>query len=71
MFVKMLYEKLVELYIICEFDNEGYVLFYIDCLILNEYISLQVFSGLRECGCVVWYFDMFLLNIDYVNFMWL
>jgi 3-isopropylmalate/(R)-2-methylmalate dehydratase large subunit len=64
---KTLYDKLIDSHTVCELDDEGHVLLYIDRQVLNEYTSPQAFSGLREAGRLVRRPEASLAVVDHVN----
>jgi len=64
---KTLYDKLIDSHTVCELDDEGHVLLYVDRQVLNEYTSPQAFSGLREAGRRVRRPEASLAVVDHVN----
>lgn len=62
-----LYQKLIASHTVCELDDRGHVLLYVDRQILNEYTSPQAFSGLREAGRDVRRPETSLAVVDHVN----
>lgn len=64
---RTLYDKHIDSHTICELDDQGHVLLYIDRQVANEYTSPQAFSGLREAGRQVWRPSATLAVIDHVN----
>lgn len=64
---KTLYQKLIDSHTVCELDDAGHVLLYIDRQVANEYTSPQAFSGLREAGRKVWRPAATLGVVDHVN----
>jgi 3-isopropylmalate/(R)-2-methylmalate dehydratase large subunit len=62
-----LYDKHIHSHTICELDDKGHVLLYIDRQVLNEYTSPQAFSGLRELGRKAWNPKSCLAVVDHVN----
>ncbi len=64
---KTLYEKLVHSHTVCELDDQGHVLLYVDRQVLNEYTSPQAFSGLRDAGRELWRANTHLAVVDHVN----
>jgi 3-isopropylmalate/(R)-2-methylmalate dehydratase large subunit len=64
---KTLYQKYIDSHTVCELDDQGHVLLYIDRQVLNEYTSPQAFSGLREAGRDVWRPKTTLAVVDHVN----
>lgn len=64
---KTLYDKLVDSHTVCELDDDGHVLLYIDRQVLNEYTSPQAFGGLRDAKRRVWRPHSSLAVIDHVN----
>ena len=45
--LKTLYDKLIDSHTVCELDDHGHVLLYVDRQVLNEYTSPQAFGSLR------------------------
>jgi 3-isopropylmalate/(R)-2-methylmalate dehydratase large subunit len=64
---KTLYQKHIDAHTVCELDDQGHVLLYIDRQVANEYTSPQAFSGLRETGRKVWRPSATLCVVDHVN----
>lgn len=64
---KTLYQKHIDSHTVCELDDQGHVLLYIDRQVANEYTSPQAFSGLREAGRKVWRPAATLCVVDHVN----
>jgi len=64
---KTLYDKLLDSHTVCELDNDGHVLLYIDRQVLNEYTSPQAFGGLRDTNRRVWRPHTSLAVVDHVN----
>jgi 3-isopropylmalate/(R)-2-methylmalate dehydratase large subunit len=64
---KTLYEKLIGSHTVCELDDKGHVLLYIDRQVLNEYTSPQAFSGLRDANRDLWRANTSLAVVDHVN----
>ncbi|WP_077338184.1 3-isopropylmalate dehydratase large subunit [Pseudocolwellia agarivorans] len=64
---RTLYEKLINSHTVCELDNKGHVLLYIDRQVLNEYTSPQAFSGLRDANRKLWRPNTSLAVVDHVN----
>ena len=64
---KTLYDKLIDSHTVCELDDEGHVLLYVDRQVLNEYTSPQAFSGLREADRRVRRPEASLAVVDHVN----
>ncbi len=64
---KTLYQKHIDSHTVCELDDQGHVLLYIDRQVANEYTSPQAFSGLREAGRKVWRPSATLCVVDHVN----
>ncbi|MGM3388737.1 3-isopropylmalate dehydratase large subunit [Stutzerimonas stutzeri] len=64
---RTLYDKHIDSHTICELDDQGHVLLYIDRQVANEYTSPQAFSGLREAGRQVWRPSATLAVVDHVN----
>ncbi len=64
---KTLYDKLVDSHTVCELDDRGHVLLYVDRQVLNEYTSPQAFSGLRNAGRRAWRPETSLAVVDHVN----
>ncbi len=64
---KTLYQKHIDAHTVCELDDQGHVLLYIDRQVANEYTSPQAFSGLREAGRTVWRPAATLCVVDHVN----
>ena len=44
---RTLYDKHIDSHRVCDLDDQGHVLLYIDRQVINEYTSPQAFSGLR------------------------
>lgn len=66
--VKMLYEKLFDVYVVYEVENE-ILLLYIDCYLVYEVILLQVFDGLCVYGCLVRQLGKIFVIMDYNVFI--
>lgn len=64
---RTLYQKHIDSHTVCELDDQGHVLLYIDRQVANEYTSPQAFSGLREAGRKVWRPSATLGVVDHVN----
>ena len=64
---RTLYQKHIDAHTVCELDDQGHVLLYIDRQVANEYTSPQAFSGLREAGRSVWRPSATLCVVDHVN----
>ncbi|WP_263263290.1 3-isopropylmalate dehydratase large subunit [Pseudomonas sp. RIT-PI-S] len=64
---RTLYEKHIDAHTVCELDDQGHVLLYIDRQVANEYTSPQAFSGLREAKRKVWRPASTLAVVDHVN----
>jgi 3-isopropylmalate/(R)-2-methylmalate dehydratase large subunit len=64
---KTLYQKHIDAHTVCELDDQGHVLLYIDRQVANEYTSPQAFSGLRQAGRGVWRPSATLCVVDHVN----
>lgn len=64
---RTLYQKHIDSHTVCELDDQGHVLLYIDRQVANEYTSPQAFSGLREAGRKVWRPSATLCVVDHVN----
>lgn len=64
---KNLYQKLIESHTVCDLDDNGHVLLYIDKQVINEYTSPQAFSGLREANRQVYRPETHLSVVDHVN----
>lgn len=64
---RTLYRKHIDAHTVCELDDQGHVLLYIDRQVANEYTSPQAFSGLREAGRKVWRPAATLCVVDHVN----
>lgn len=64
---KTLYQKHIDAHTVCELDDQGHVLLYIDRQVANEYTSPQAFSGLRQAGRSVWRPSATLCVVDHVN----
>ena len=64
---KTLYEKLICSHTVCQLDDKGHVLLYIDRQVLNEYTSPQAFSGLRDANRDLWRANTSLAVVDHVN----
>ncbi|NUT77970.1 3-isopropylmalate dehydratase large subunit [Pseudomonas sp. C1C7] len=64
---RTLYQKHIDSHTVCELDDQGHVLLYIDRQVANEYTSPQAFSGLREAGRTVWRPAATLAVVDHVN----
>lgn len=64
---KTLYEKLINSHTVCELDDQGHVLLYIDRQVINEYTSPQAFSGLRDAKRGLWRPNTSLAVVDHVN----
>ncbi|OLS60096.1 3-isopropylmalate dehydratase large subunit [Pseudomonas putida] len=64
---RTLYQKHIDAHTVCELDDQGHVLLYIDRQVANEYTSPQAFSGLREAGRQVWRPAATLCVVDHVN----
>ena len=64
---RTLYDKLVDSHTVCELDDKGHVLLYVDRQVLNEYTSPQAFGGLREANRRVWRPGTSLAVVDHVN----
>lgn len=64
---RTLYQKHIDAHTVCELDDQGHVLLYIDRQVANEYTSPQAFSGLREAGRKVWRPAATLCVVDHVN----
>lgn len=64
---RTLYQKHIDAHTVCELDDQGHVLLYIDRQVANEYTSPQAFSGLREAGRRVWRPSATLCVVDHVN----
>lgn len=64
---KTLYDKLIDTHTVCELDDQGHVLLYVDRQVLNEYTSPQAFSGLRDAGRQPWRANTSLAVVDHVN----
>ena len=64
---RTLYQKHIDAHTVCELDDQGHVLLYIDRQVANEYTSPQAFSGLREAGRKVWRPSATLCVVDHVN----
>lgn len=64
---KTLYDKLVDQHTVCELDDNGHVLLYVDRQILNEYTSPQAFSGLRDANRKLCRPKNHLAVVDHVN----
>nr|WP_297819518.1 3-isopropylmalate dehydratase large subunit [uncultured Paraglaciecola sp.] len=64
---KTLYEKLIGSHTVCQLDDKGHVLLYIDRQVLNEYTSPQAFSGLRDANRDLWRANTSLAVVDHVN----
>lgn len=64
---RTLYQKHIDAHTICELDDQGHVLLYIDRQVANEYTSPQAFSGLREANRKVWRPSATLCVVDHVN----
>ncbi|MCO5785899.1 3-isopropylmalate dehydratase large subunit [Pseudomonas sp. G11-1] len=64
---RTLYDKYIDSHTICELDDQGHVLLYIDRQVANEYTSPQAFSGLREAKRKVWRPSATLCVVDHVN----
>lgn len=64
---RTLYEKHIDSHTVCNLDDQGHVLLYIDRQVANEYTSPQAFSGLREANRKVWRPAATLAVVDHVN----
>ncbi|MDB6050237.1 MAG: isopropylmalate isomerase [Pseudomonas sp.] len=64
---RTLYDKHIDSHTVCNLDDQGHVLLYIDRQVINEYTSPQAFSGLREAGRGVWRPSTALAVVDHVN----
>ncbi|WPO98294.1 3-isopropylmalate dehydratase large subunit [Pseudomonas sp. HR96] len=64
---RTLYDKHIDSHRVCDLDDQGHVLLYIDRQVINEYTSPQAFSGLREAGRSVWRPRTALAVVDHVN----
>ncbi|MGY2339121.1 3-isopropylmalate dehydratase large subunit [Pseudomonas sp. SDO5532_S415] len=64
---RTLYQKHIDSHTVCELDDQGHVLLYIDRQVANEYTSPQAFSGLRESRRSVWRPGATLAVVDHVN----
>lgn len=64
---RTLYQKHIDAHTVCELDDQGHVLLYIDRQVANEYTSPQAFSGLREAARQVWRPAATLCVVDHVN----
>jgi 3-isopropylmalate/(R)-2-methylmalate dehydratase large subunit len=64
---RTLYDKHIDSHTVCNLDDQGHVLLYIDRQVINEYTSPQAFSGLREAGREVWRPSTALAVVDHVN----
>lgn len=64
---RTLYQKHIDSHTVCELDDQGHVLLYIDRQVANEYTSPQAFSGLREADRKVWRPSATLAVVDHVN----
>lgn len=62
-----LYDKLIGSHTVCELDDQGHVLLYIDRQVINEYTSPQAFSGLRDANRALWRPNTSLAVVDHVN----
>jgi len=67
MAARTLYDKLVDAHVVCNLDDDGLVLLYVDRTVLNEYTSPQAFAGLRAAGRKVWNPKAALMVVDHVN----
>lgn len=64
---RTLYDKLVDSHTVCELDEHGHLLLYVDRQVLNEYTSPQAFGALREAGRKVRRPETCLAVVDHVN----
>jgi 3-isopropylmalate/(R)-2-methylmalate dehydratase large subunit len=64
---RTLYEKIFAAHTVCELDDQGHVLLYVDRHVLNEYTSPQAFSALRVARRPVWRPRASLAVVDHVN----
>lgn len=64
MFFKIFYDKIWDVYVVYEVED-GICLFYIDCYLVYEVISLQVFEGLCMVGCKVCVLEKIIVVLDY------
>lgn len=64
---RTLYEKHIDSHTVCNLDDQGHVLLYIDRQVANEYTSPQAFSGLRHANRKVWRPAATLAVVDHVN----
>ncbi len=64
---KTLYDKLIGSHTVCDLDDQGHVLLYIDRQVINEYTSPQAFSGLRDANRILWRPNTSLAVVDHVN----
>ena len=64
---KTLYDKLIDSHTVCELDDHGHVLLYVDRQVLNEYTSPQAFGSLRAAGRKVRRPETSLAVVDHVN----
>lgn len=64
---RTLYDKFIDEHTVCNLDDQGHVLLYIDRQVANEYTSPQAFTGLREAGRKVWQPKATLGVVDHVN----
>jgi 3-isopropylmalate/(R)-2-methylmalate dehydratase large subunit len=62
-----MYEKIFAAHTVCDLDDEGHVLLYVDRHVLNEYTSPQAFSALRAAHRRVWRPRASLAVVDHVN----
>lgn len=62
--VQIFYDKLWNIYVVY-IEEDGMILFYIDCQLLYEVMSLQVFEGLKMVQCLVWCISVNLVVLDY------
>ncbi|WP_313054805.1 3-isopropylmalate dehydratase large subunit [Pseudomonas lopnurensis] len=64
---RTLYDKHIDSHAVCDLDDQGHVLLYIDRQVANEYTSPQAFSGLRAADRKVWRPAATLAVVDHVN----
>ncbi|WP_311969396.1 3-isopropylmalate dehydratase large subunit [Pseudomonas baltica] len=64
---RTLYDKHIDSHRVCDLDDQGHVLLYVDRQVINEYTSPQAFSGLRAAERSVWRPGTALAVVDHVN----
>jgi 3-isopropylmalate/(R)-2-methylmalate dehydratase large subunit len=64
---RTLYDKIIDAHAVCDLEEPGSVLLYVDRTVLNEYTSPQAFAGLRSAGRSVRRPRASLAVVDHVN----